>query len=82
MNETVNCVEDDFSGLPQQLEFTESGKQCFNVTIIMDSYLEDPEYFYLVLATRDEDVNFEIRTAEVNIIDSNSKLYIVILFYM
>ena len=52
------------------------------MTIIMDSYLEDPEYFYLVLATRDEDVNFEIRTAEVNIIDSNSKLYIVILFYM
>ena len=55
--------------------FTEAGQQCFYITITMDNLLEEPENFYLVLATRDDDVIFDIRSAVVYILDSDSKLY-------
>ena len=58
----VSCsLDDDFSGLPQVLTFSEAGEQCINVTITMDNFLEEPEKFYVVLDTRDPDVKFELR---------------------
>ena len=61
--------------------FDEVGDQCVNVTIEMDNFLEDIEYFHVVLATRDPDVVFDTRSAEINILDSDSKCTTVILFH-
>ena len=68
-----HTTDDDFSGLPQSLSFTESGEECINIAITMDSLLEEPEDFFIVLATRDPDINFDIRTAQVYILDSDSE---------
>ena len=68
-------VEDDYSGLPQDLLFTPfETLQCFYVNISLDSIEEEPENFHLVLVTRDPDVIFYTRTAPVYILDSDSKL--------
>ena len=59
------------------LTFTEAGPECFDVGITQDSLLEGTEYFYLVLATRDDDIIFDIRSAIVYIVDGNSMFRIL-----
>ena len=67
-------TEDDYSGLPATLTFSEAGPECFDVGITQDNLLEGTENFYLVLATRDDDIIFDIRSAIIYIIDNNSML--------
>ena len=67
-------LEADYSGLPVYLTFTGAGPECFYIGITQDSLLEGTEYFYLVLATRDDDIIFDIRSAIVYIVDGNSML--------
>lgn len=66
--------ESDYSGLPVTLTFTEAGEECFVIGITQDNLLEGTENFYLVLATRDDDIIFYIRSAVVYIVDGNSML--------
>ena len=66
--------ESDYSGLPVTLTFTEAGEECFVIGITQDNLLEGTENFYLVLATRDDDIIFYIRSAIVYIVDGNSML--------
>lgn len=70
------CSEDDYSGLPEMLTFSEAGSQCFYIVITQDSLLEGTENFYIVLATRDDDIIFDIRSAIVYITDDNSMLIV------
>ena len=67
-------TEDDYSGLPATLTFSEAGPECFYVGITQDNLLEGTENFYLVLATRDDDIIFDIRSAIIYIVDNNSTL--------
>ena len=66
--------ESDYSGLPVTLTFTEAEEECFVIGITQDNLLEGTENFYLVLATRDDDIIFYIRSAIVYIVDGNSML--------
>jgi hypothetical protein len=68
-------AEADYSDLPVALTFSGAGPECFYVGITQDSILEGTEYFYLLLATRDDDIIFDIRSAIVYIVDGNSMLY-------
>ncbi len=75
---SVLCADDDdFSfetGMGSiVLTFTESGEQCVNVSIVMDTLLETSEHFSVVMGSRDDRVKLKNRISRIYIIDSGSE---------
>ncbi len=71
----VLCADDDdFSfetGMGSiTLTFTEAGKQCVNVSIAMDNFLETSEHFSVVMSSRDDRVKLGNRISRIYIVDS------------
>ncbi len=57
----------DFTGGVEMLSFTQEGQLCANVSITMDSILENNELIIAVLGSQDDAVNLTLSTAYINI---------------
>ena len=63
----------DYTPINTTLTFTpsDSSEQCGNVIILQDNILEDPENFFVHLATSDDDVKLLYNYSTVTILDND-----------
>ena len=62
----------DYSSISTTLTFTlNAPEQCADINTLEDSILEDPENFFVHLATSDEDVKVQYNYSTVTILDND-----------
>jgi len=68
----VLAAGNDYSSISTTLTFTSAtSEQCAHISILEDSILEDPENFFVHLATSDEDVKLQYNYSTITILDND-----------
>jgi len=68
----VLAAGNDYSSISTTLTFTSNTpEQCAYISILEDSILEDPENFFVHLATSDEDVKLQYNYSTITILDND-----------
>lgn len=68
------ATAEDYTAVDIELNFTQVGILCFNISITADNLLEETEGLSAVIVSSDQSVNVTQQTTVITIADSQSKV--------